>query len=61
MNFGNVGFIEVLFVLIVWALPVALVVWFIVAISRISRSVRDISIRLASLEIALREGAMRRT
>ena len=38
----NVGAIELLFVLVVWALPLALVVWFVLAIRDIRESLRNI-------------------
>lgn len=55
MNFGTLGGIELFFMLVVWALPLALLVWFIRTVARIASSLRDIADRLGSLERAVRD------
>lgn len=59
MNFGSVGLFELLFVLLVWALPLAVMVWFIRTLSSIASSLRDLADRLVSLERAVRDGSTR--
>jgi hypothetical protein len=60
MNFGSVGVTELVFVLLAWALPLALMVWFIRTLSSMARSLRDIADRLVSLENTVRDGSPRR-
>ena len=59
MNFGSLGLFELLFVLLVWALPLAVMVWFIRTLSSIASSLRDVADRLGSLERAVRDGSTR--
>jgi hypothetical protein len=59
MNFGNVGSLEVVFVLMVWALPLALLVWFIRTLAAMAASLRDIADRLGSLGRAIRDNPAR--
>ncbi len=55
MNFGNVGFSQVIPFLLVWLLPLALAVWFIRTLTSMAVSLRDIAERLATLERAIRD------
>ena len=55
MNFGNIGFAEMLFVLLVWAIPLILVVWFVRTLMNIASSLRDIADRMGSLERTVRD------
>ncbi len=59
MNFGNIGVSELVFILLAWALPFALMVWFIRTLSSMARSLRDIADQLVGLERAVRDGSMR--
>ena len=59
MNFGSIGVAELLFVLLAWAVPLALMVWFIRTLSSMARSLRDIADRLGSLEHAVRDDSPR--
>jgi hypothetical protein len=57
MNFGGGGFggTEVLFLILIWALPFVIAIWFIRTLSSIARSLRDVVDRLDSVERAIRE------
>lgn len=55
MNFGNLNFLEFVFVLLVWALPLVLLAWFIRTVTGMAASLRDIAVRLADIERALRD------
>lgn len=55
MNFGSIGFAELIFAILLWALPLVLVVWIIRMVMGVSTSLRDIANRLASLERAVRD------
>ena len=56
MNFGNIGGMEMLFVLVLaWGIPLALLVWFVRTLSAMAASLRDIADRLATLERSLRD------
>lgn len=55
MNFGNIGVMEMLFVLVIWAMPLALLVWFVRTFAAMARSLREVADRLASLERTIRE------
>jgi len=55
MNFGNVNFLESIFLLLIWALPLVLLAWFIRAVTGIAASLRDIGVRLTDIERALRD------
>ena len=56
MNFGNIGGIEMLFVLVfAWGIPLALLVWFVRTLSAMAASLRDIADRLVSLERTMRD------
>ena len=55
MNFGDIGGVEFLFVLLLWCLPVLLLVWFIKTLSGMASSLRDIAARLQALERAIRD------
>jgi len=55
MNFGNVGLLELAFVVMAWGIPIVLVVWFVITLAAISRSLHHIAARMASLERALRD------
>jgi hypothetical protein len=57
MNIGGFGGMEWLFVLLVWALPFVLAIWFIRTLSSIAASVRDIAVRIESLERAVRDAS----
>ena len=58
MNFGNLGFIELIFLLLVWGVPIALVVWFVRTLTAMSLAVREIADRLASVERAIRDATI---
>jgi hypothetical protein len=58
MNFGNtsnIGFIELLFVLLAWGVPIAVLVWFVRTLTSMSVSLREIADRLSDLERTVRE------
>lgn len=55
MNFGNVGVMEMLFVLVVWAIPLTVLVWFVRTLTAMAASLREIADRLASLERSIRD------
>lgn len=55
MNFGNVGFFEMIPLLLIWLLPFVLAVWFIRTVTSMSASLREIAERLAALERAIRD------
>jgi hypothetical protein len=50
MNFGNFGFTEVLMMLLVYALPFVLAVWFIRTFTGMATAQREIAERLAGIE-----------
>ena len=56
MNFslGNIGLMELVFILLVWGIPIALLVWFVRTLTAISVSLRDIANRLDDLERTVR-------
>jgi uncharacterized protein YoxC len=54
MNFGSIGFMEMVLVLLAWALPLALLIWFVRTLSAMAGSLRDIAERLRALEQAVR-------
>ena len=58
MNFGNSGFLEVMFEVLVWLIPVVLLGWFVRTLSSISASLREIAERLGSVEGAIRDVSM---
>ena len=53
-GFGDLGFV---FVLLVWALPLVLAIWFIRTVASIAASLRAIANRLESLERAVRDNS----
>ena len=56
MNFGNIGGMEMLFVLVLaWGIPLALLVWFVRTLSAMAASLRHIADRLGSLERTMRD------
>lgn len=58
MNLGaTMGGMGTLFALLIWALPVALLVWLIRTLAAIAPALRDIALRLDSLERAVRDAA----
>ena len=60
MNFGSLGFGELGFVLLAWAVPLLLLVWFVRTVSAMAASLRDIADRLATIERAVRESTAQR-
>ena len=60
MNFGNIGPIELLFVLLVWGVPLLLVVWFVRTLKAMSASLRDIGDRMGRLERAVQQASTKR-
>jgi hypothetical protein len=60
MNFGNIGFAELAFALLLWALPLLLLVWFVRTLARMAASLRDIAERLSALERAVRDSSTHR-
>jgi hypothetical protein len=55
MNFGNIGVMEMLFVLLIWAIPLTLLVWFVRTLTAMATSLREVADRLASLERTIRD------
>jgi hypothetical protein len=55
MNFGASFPGAVFFALVLYAIPIALLIWFIVTLTSMASSLRDLANRLASVERALRE------
>lgn len=55
MNFGNVGPLELVFIVMAWGVPIALLVWFVITLAAISKSLHHIAARMASLERAVRD------
>jgi len=55
MNFGNVGFFQIIPFLLIWLLPLFLAVWFIRTVTSMAASLREIAERLATLERAIRD------
>ena len=60
MNFGNIGPIELLFVLLVWGVPLLLLVWFVRTLAAMAASLRDIADRMGSVEHAIQQASLRR-
>ena len=60
MNFGNIGVFGMLFVLLAWGIPLTFLVWFVRTLGAMAVSLRDIADRLATLERAVRDNAVRR-
>lgn len=58
MNFGALGFSELIFVLLMWALPLVLLVWFIRTLGSMAASLRDIADRLLAVERAVRDASI---
>jgi hypothetical protein len=58
MNFGGgLGDLGFVFVLLVWALPLVLAIWFIRTVASIAASLQAIANRLESLERAVRDNS----
>lgn len=57
MNFGNFGIFEMMFVLLIWGLPIVLLIWFVRTLTAMSVSLRDIAERLASVERAIKDAS----
>ena len=57
MNFGSVGLLELFPFIIISALPVLLLLWFIKTLTAVAVSLRQIADRLATLERTLRDTA----
>ena len=55
MNFGNIGVMEMLFVLLIWAIPLTFLVWFVRTLTAMATSLREVADRLASLERTIRD------
>lgn len=53
---GNIGYTELVFVLILWGLPIALAVWFVRVLNGIARAQRDMADSLRRLEDRLGQG-----
>ena len=47
---SNIGYTELVFILILWGLPIALAVWFVRTLNGIARAQRDIGDCLRRLE-----------
>jgi hypothetical protein len=60
MNFGNIGLMELFFLLLLCGLPLLLVVWFVRTVRAMSASLRDIGERVGRLERAVQEASTRR-
>ena len=61
MNFGSFGAFEMVFVLLIWGIPLTFLVWFVRTLSAMASSLRDIADRLATLERAVRDNSVHRT
>ena len=57
MNFGGAGFGELGVVLLVWAVPIGLMIWFVRTLSSMAAALREIAARLGTLERAVRDSA----
>ena len=60
MNFGGAGFGELGVFLLVWAVPIGLMIWFVRTLSVMAGALREIANRLGTLERTVREGSDRR-
>ena len=60
MNFVGPGFGALGFVLLAWAVPIGLMIWFVRTVSAMAASLREIADRLGTLERAVRESSDRR-
>jgi hypothetical protein len=60
MNFGGAAFGEMGFILLAWAIPIGLMIWFVRTLSAMSGALREIADRLGTLERAVRESSDRR-
>lgn len=57
MNFGGTGFGELGVVLLVWAVPIGLMIWFVLTLSSMAAALREIAARLGTLERAVRDSS----
>lgn len=57
MNFGSLGMAELVVMLLIWAIPILLMWWFIRTLTSMAAAQRDIAARLAGIEEQLRRGA----
>jgi hypothetical protein len=57
MNFGTSGFLELVFFLLVWGIPLVVIVWFVRTLTAMAASLQDIANRLGSLERAVRDAS----
>ncbi|MFL5614878.1 MAG: hypothetical protein ACJ796_14540 [Gemmatimonadaceae bacterium] len=60
MNFGGAGFGDLGLVLLGWAVPIGLMIWFVRTVSAMAGALREIADRLGTLERAVRESSDRR-
>lgn len=60
MNFVGPGLGELGFLLLAWAVPIGLIIWFVRTVSAMAAALREIAARLGTLERAVRESADRR-
>jgi hypothetical protein len=49
-SYNMLGPIEIIFLLAAWALPIAVLVWFVRAVNSIRESLRRIELRLESID-----------
>ena len=61
MNFNGDAFGALGFVLLAWAVPIGLMIWFVRTLSAMASALREIADRLATLEQAVRESSDRST
>lgn len=61
MNFGGDVFGALGFVVLAWAVPLGLMIWFVRTLSVMAGALRQIADRLGTLEQAVRESSDRRT
>lgn len=60
MNFGGGEFGDMGFILLAWAIPIGLMIWFVRTLSAMAGALREIADRLGTLERAVRESSDRR-
>ena len=54
---GGLGSFEMIFMLLLWAIPVVVLFWFVNTLSSMARSLGQIADRMKKLEAAVREVA----
>jgi hypothetical protein len=61
MNFGGDWLGALGFVVLAWAVPIGLMIWFVRTLSAMASALREFADRVGTLEQAVRESSDRRT